>query len=332
MTTATLPRAAAAAKRKTPAPTPANCEGRPADLGEYREAACALRKRQAEWARASRAVERTFEQLAAADSAMSEIAGRRTAALLAAFAAGKRELPDPERRALDDEERGLFHLTRDFEVEPETVAAMREQLAAQAEALGDGWQELRKVGRDLGCAKLSADAWTVLAAIDAPERAVFEISERLELLRDLCAAHELFRNPDERRSVIGIEFEKVSDEVLLEGMVMGRAGTLADAIGLEQLFAKWTPVVGKVETEPDPDRAAIIVAELRDMFFVQPYTEAECKAEWTMYVSPAGQGVLRIFKQSPEKLDRWTRARMETRVAEIDAAAAALREIQRTPF
>lgn len=332
MTTATLPRAAAAAKRKTPAPTPSNCEGRPTDLGEYREAALALRKRQAEWASAFRAVERTSEQLAAADSAMSEIAGRRTAALLAAFAAGKSELPDPARRAFDEEERGLFQLTRDFEVEPEMVTAMHKQLAAQAEALGDRSQVLRKVGRDLTCAKLAADAWTVIAAIDAPERAVFEISERLELLRDLCAAHELFRNPGERRTVLGVEFEKFSDDAMGERLVMGRAGALADEIGLEQLFAKWTPVVGNMETEPDPDRAAIIVAELRDMFFVQPYTEAECKAEWTMYVSPAGRGVLRIFKESPEKLDRWTRARMETRVAEIEAAAAALREIQRTPF
>lgn len=334
MTTATIARPSTKANtgsRGAQAAPAAPC--RPAHLGEYQhDAVPALRKRQAALQRARRAVEQTAQQIAAAESMVADVQARRAAALVGAFASGKSELPDTVRRALDDEERQLFQLSRDFAVEPETLQAVRAHVDTESAALDDEWQKLRKIGRELGCEQLADYANRCLEALNDPQLPVFQASDQLERLRDYCAAHEVFRNPDERRSVLGVEFAKMPDGTGGERMVMGRAGRLADTLGLERLFAKWAPVVGEVETDPDSNRVSTIVAELRDMFFVQPYTEAECQAEWTMYESPASRGMMRLFREEPHRLDPWTQARMAERVAQIDAAAATLRDIQRTPF
>lgn len=302
-------------------------------LPEFLEHVKNLRRMTEQLQTAGANIEQMHAALEAQQAALQDLAAVEAAALLERIKAGHEDLSDAQQRGFREQKRSVAALLRDMPVDLEELPALKRTVVHQGAELRRQWAHARAEGRRLVREAIEADAQNALASIDDPRATVAEVIERLEIPRDLAAAHGAFFNSPAGREWLGNDIVRHPDgQSLAEVSIRGYAGRLADTLQLEAYHARLQALAPSLSLEPDASAVDRTVESFQTHFGVPPYTEEERRLERVCHVSPTGRHVLRHFQANPNAYGPMHRVELERRVAEIEAATLSLEAIRATPF
>lgn len=302
-------------------------------LPEFLEHVKNLRRMTEQLQTAGANIEQMHTALEAQQAALQDLAAVEVAALLERIKAGHDDLSDEQRRGFREQKRSVAGLLRDMPVDLEELPALMRTVEQQGAELRRQWAHARAEGRRLVREAIEADAQNALASIDDPRATVAEVIERLEIPRDLAAAHGAFFNSPAGREWLGNDIVRHPDgQSRAEVSIRGYAGRLADTLQLEAYHARLQALAPSLSLEPDASAVDRTVESFQAHFGVPPYTEEERRLERVCHVTPTGRHVLRHFQANPNAYGPVHRVELERRVAEIEAATLSLEAIRATPF
>lgn len=301
------------------------------NLGEFQEAVKQLRKRQKDAEQFGRKIEAEESKYADVKSKIEALNQRRAAAMLSSFRCRRGSLTAHEENELRSEEADILDVEYDIDFDEEMIPALKAQLAAEMEMLAHEWRELRRIGRRLAIEKFETDAGVLIERIESLATTKFDTVSCVEQLRDICEASNNFYNYPGKFDL---------RTVLADTMVNGERtkipvnerfvpGLMSESVNLKHHILLATVFDLGLSETPDSDQVEMLVAEMRDMFLVPPYSHQERDLEWRSHETPAK----RLRNERLRKAQEQGLPIQQTHdVAEIDEARTQLHHLQGQPF
>lgn len=300
------------------------------NLDEYQEAVKQLRRRQKAAEQFERKIEAAEAKYADVKSKIEALNQRRAAAMLSSFRSRRGSLPAHEEHEFRNEEKNILDVEYDIDFEEDMIPALKAQLAAEMEALAHEWRELRRIGRHLAVEKFGTDARVLVERIESLDTTKVDTVSCVEQLRDICEAHTHFWNyPGKFEYVAMITRYQMDSVAFRERMGRYVPDSLSEKVNLEHHILLATVFDLGLSETPDSNQVEVLVAEMRDMFLVPPYSHQERDLEWRSHETPAK----RFRNARIRKAQEQGHPIQNTHdIAEIDEARAQLHHLQGQPF